>query len=97
MRDPTGLDNGTGAGVEAMLRLAFLALLYDYVDFAHDIVERPAVKAWLKQRNHDGDMPAALGVASRFLARRDTRRRFKSWRTGLVKRVTSDIRHALIG
>ena len=41
LRDPATLDDRSDEGVEALIRLAFLALLYDYVDFAFDIFERP--------------------------------------------------------
>ncbi|MEZ5931159.1 MAG: FkbM family methyltransferase [Alphaproteobacteria bacterium] len=93
LRDPASLDDGSEAGVKASLRLAFLALLYDYVDVAHDIFKRPAVAAFVHEIiGADGLL--ALGEASRFLARRHDRRTARVWARNLIKRVTSELKHA---
>ncbi len=92
LRDPSSLDDGSEAGVRATLSLALLALLYDYVDFAHDIFKRPAVAAFIREAiGNDG--LRALGQASRFLAFRHDRRSARVWGRNLIKRVTSELKH----
>jgi len=91
LRDPMTLTGKNEADIRQQLTLAFMALLYDYVDVAHDIFVRPAVRDYL-QNIIDNDGLRALGTASKFLARRHDRRSFKSWRQNLVKRLTSEIK-----
>jgi FkbM family methyltransferase len=93
LRHPESIDDGSEAGTRALLSLALLALLYDYVDFAHDICKRPAV-ASLVRETIGADGLRGLGEASRFLARRHDRRAARLWGRNLIKRVTSEIKHA---
>ncbi len=95
LRDPTSLDDGSEDGIKSMIHLALIALLYDYVDFAHDIVARPSVNRFLNQHYGEHDMVAALGDVSRYLDRQQNRQRFKLWRKNLAKRIKSDIRRVM--
>jgi FkbM family methyltransferase len=93
LRDPATLDDQTNDGVTALTRLAFLALLYDYVDFAHDIFMRPAVRRSIEDAI-GSDGLSGLRAASRFLSRRHDRQSMKAWGRNLRKRLTSELKHA---
>jgi hypothetical protein len=93
LRDPSSLDERSEAGVRAALRLAFLGLLYEYVDFAHDLFRRPAVSAYLRELI-GSDGLEALGKASRHLALRHDGRAARAWGRNLFKRVKSEIKRA---
>lgn len=93
LRDPSTLDEDSDAGIQARLRLACLALLYDYVDVAYDLFRHPAVSAHLRDLIGSNGLEA-LGKASRFLARRHDRRALRAWGRNLMKRITADVRHA---
>ena len=95
LKDPRTLDRESEEAVTAKLRLACLALLYDYVDFAHDIFKEPEVAARLRRLLGD-DGIAALATASRHLARRHDRGALRHWARNLAKRVTAELRYALV-
>jgi FkbM family methyltransferase len=92
LRDPMSLGEDSEASVKAKLSLAVLALLYDYVDFAHDIITRPAIAAHIREAI-GSDGLKGLRQASRFLARRHDRRAAKAWGRNLIKRATSEVKH----
>lgn len=92
LRDPMSLNENSEADIKAKLCLAFLALLYDYVDFAYDIFRRPAVNAYLREQIGSDGM-IGLRQASQFLSRRHDRRSVRLWGRNLIKRVTSEIKH----
>ena len=93
LRDPATLDDQTEDGVKALVRLAFLALLYDYVDFAFDIFKRPAIRRFvLNSVGSDG--LSGLREASYFVAKRHDRREMASWKKNVKKRVTSEVKLA---
>lgn len=92
LRDPASLDDGSEAAIKTKLSLALLALLYDYVDFAHDIITQPVVSAYVRELI-GSDGLGALRKASRFLARRHDRRAAKTWGRNLIKRATSEVKH----
>lgn len=95
LRDPSTLDDGSDRAIDAKLRLACLALLYDYVDVAYDVFRQPAVSARL-QNVIGSDGLNALSKASQFLARRHDRRALRTWGRNLMKRVAFEVRHAFV-
>ncbi len=92
LRDPLSLSDDTEAEIAAKLSLAMLALLYDYVDFAHDIITSPKVSAYL-QDVIGADGLVGLRQASRFLARRHDRLTAKTWGRNLIKRAAFEVKH----
>ena len=90
LRDPAVLDDRGVDGVEAQIRLAFLALLYDYVDFAHGIFTRPAVSRHLVE-TVGSDGLAGLKTASIYAAKRH-KRRTAGRKGNPVERITRKLR-----
>jgi FkbM family methyltransferase len=92
LRDPLSLGEDSEADIKAKLSLAMLALLYEYVDFAHDIVTTPRISAYL-QDVIGTDGLGGLGQASRFLARRHDCLATKEWGRNLFKRAAFEVKH----
>jgi hypothetical protein len=76
-RDPAHLGDDGDAGIERLLKLAFLALTYGYVDYASAIMTRPCVAAHLRSA-YDLAVDTCLGEVSRELARQYSRARWAS-------------------
>ena len=76
-RDPAQLGDDGDAGIERLLKLAFLALAYGYVDYASAIVTRPCVAAHLRSA-YGLAVNACLSEVSHELARRYSRARWAS-------------------
>lgn len=91
LRDPASLDQDTSEGVTALLRLAGLALLYDYVDFAYDIFTRPAVRGHLLS-TIGSDGLAGLKTASHFAAKRRQQSMGKRRKGNPVARATRKLK-----
>ncbi len=92
LRDPHSLAENTDVEIKAKLSLALLALLYDYVDFAHDIIASDRISAYL----HDvigADGLSGLSKASRYLAKRHDRLAAKAWGRNLAKRAAFEMKH----
>ena len=92
LRDPLSFGEDSEAEIKAKLSLAMLALLYDYVDFGHDIVTNPKIGAYL-QDVIGSDGLGGLRQASRFLARRHDRLATKAWGRNLIKRAAFEVKH----
>lgn len=92
LRDPHSLGEGTDAEIKAKLSLAMLALLYDYVDFAHDIITSDRISAYLNEVI-GADGLNGLSQASRYLAKRHDRLAAKAWGRNLVKRAAFEVKH----
>ena len=87
VRDPEGLGDTTPAEAETLLKAAFLALTYGYVDHAAAICARPGVARYLKERGV-ADIDRGLSEASDWHARRyrqESRRRALRRLAGTVK------------
>jgi FkbM family methyltransferase len=67
-RDPDTMADDTPEAIQALLKAAFLALAYEYIDHALAIVTRPAVAEHL-QSTYGLEPVSALGDVSRFQAR----------------------------
>ncbi|MEM8949232.1 MAG: FkbM family methyltransferase [Pseudomonadota bacterium] len=93
LRNPDTIDDQTDNGATALTRLALLALLYDYVDFAHDIFMRPAVRRFIEDAV-GSDGLSGLRAASRFIAKRHDRESAKAWGRNLKKRVVNELKYA---
>jgi FkbM family methyltransferase len=67
-RDPALMPDETPQEIEQLLKAAFLAITYEYVDHAAAMLSRPAVARHLQSR-YDCDWQQALSAVSRTLAR----------------------------
>lgn len=52
-RNPAQMNDETPEALKALLKMAFLALVYEYVDHAHAILTRPAVMRYLSKYKFD--------------------------------------------
>jgi FkbM family methyltransferase len=89
-RDPQTMPSESDADIAHLLKAAFLAITYEYVDHAYAIFSIPAVSRYLTQR-YGLHMPDALTDVSRELARRHQRRQLRS----RVRDVSHEVRRAL--
>ena len=78
LRDAHTMPDQGDAATGALLKLAFLALTYGYVDHAVPILRRPALAPWLRDHGVP-DAVAALAPASRWWGRLDRRNRRSRW------------------
>jgi hypothetical protein len=76
-RDPTRMRDDGDAGIERLLKAAFLALAYGYVDYASAIMHRERLSTYLRSR-YGLAVDVCLGEVSRELARRYSRARWAS-------------------
>jgi FkbM family methyltransferase len=74
-RDPDSMPDDSAEAIARLLRMAFLALAYEYVDHAAYILRRPAVAAHLAAAYNGLDLDAALDTVSRSLLDSYRRRR----------------------
>ena len=78
-RDPDNMPDDTAEDIRRLLRSAFLALNYEYVDHAAAILTRPGVAKYLAD-NYNFDTMAALSQVSHTLRRRYRRAQWrKRW------------------
>jgi len=79
-RDPATMPEATPSDVERLIKAAFLALAYEYVDHALAVLTRPAVARYLADR-YGLDAEPEVAAVSRHLARShrlaETRRRLR--------------------
>ena len=83
LRHPERMESSTEEGIEALLRAAFFALLYDYVDHAASILKRPAVKNYLTSI-YKVDVDAELSQVTTALFKIFRRRLWRNRPRGLV-------------
>jgi FkbM family methyltransferase len=78
-RDPDTLNDDSEAAIQQLLRAAFIAAVYEYVDHAAAIMERPAVAKYLAER-YDIEPERELDIVSRTLAKSfSERQRRQRW------------------
>jgi FkbM family methyltransferase len=87
LRDHTRLPDDRPEEIVALLKLAFLAMTYGYVDHAAGILSRPAVQSHLHAAY---GLP--IGPCLRQVARELVRRRRQSWWLGQVRAARQFVR-----
>ena len=79
-RDTAGFPDDTTEAARTLLKTAFLALSYEYVDHAAAILTRPGVAGYLKSQ-YDLEVNRAIGTVSQELGRRRRRSQWgRLWR-----------------
>lgn len=84
-RDPRQMPDDTPEAIAALLKMAFLAITYEYVDHAVALLKRPAVLQYLTRYNIDVD--AELHEVSCYL--------YHQYMRSVWHRRKSDVRHYL--
>jgi FkbM family methyltransferase len=93
-RDPDTMPDDTETAIQQLLRAAFIAATYEYVDHAAAIMQRPAVANYLADR-YGIDPERELNIVSRTLARKFSKhQRLQRWYAfkGIVGRSLGLIR-----
>jgi FkbM family methyltransferase len=89
-RDPRSLPQSSDEDVARLLKAAFLAMTYEYVDHAFAICSLPAVSRFLAER-YGLSVPSMLTYVSNELARRHQRRQWRTRVTDARRKVRQAI------